>query len=184
VSLSFESMTILLRFQEEGHPAEKFLGLPMPLWQLLNLVLFLAVLVYLVGKPLAAAFRSRQVDIEKRTREAERRRTEVDRLAREIEERTVRLERDIEEIRKQGLADGERARAELAARADEEVARVGREAQEEIARRLAEAKAQLRRSAGDLTTQRAVEILSREINDEDRRRILEDGVQRLRQTPQ
>jgi F-type H+-transporting ATPase subunit b len=175
------STAALLGLQEEAHHAEKFLGIPLPLWQLLNLVLFLAVLIYFVAKPMAAAFRNRQLEVEKRTKEAEHRRAEVDRLTREITERTVRLEKEIEEIRKQGIVDGESARAELVARADEEVARAGREAQEEIARRLLEAKAELRRSAAELTAERAAEILQREITADDRRRLIDDGVDRLKQ---
>ena len=182
MSLALSTAALAL-LQEEAHHAEKFLGIPMPIWQLLNLVLFLAVLVFFVAKPMAAAFRNRQLEVEKRTQEAEHRRAEVDRLTREIQERTVRLEREIEEIRKQGLVDGESARSELVARADEEVARAGREAQEEIGHRLAAAKAELRRSAAELTAERAEEILKREINADDRRRLIDDGVNRLKQAP-
>jgi F-type H+-transporting ATPase subunit b len=172
---------VLFLLEEEGHHAEKFLGIPLPIWQAVNLILFLAVLAYFVARPLAAGFRKRQLEIEERTREAEHRRSEVNRLTREIEERTVRLEREIEEIRKQGLSEGESARAELAQRADEEVARAGREAQDEIARRLAEAMSQLRRSAAELTAERAAEIVKREINDEDRRRLLDESLSHLKQ---
>lgn len=183
MSLAASSTAILLLLQEEGHASDKFLGIPLTVWQILNLVLFLAVLIFLVAKPMATAFRNRQLEVERRTQEAEKRRAEVDRLSREIEQRTLRLEREIEQIRKQGLIDGESARAELATRADDEAARVGREAQEEIARRLVEAKAELQRSAAALTAERAVEVLSRAINDEDRRRLLEDGVRHLKQAP-
>ena len=181
MSLASSSSAILLLLQEEGHAAGKFLGIPLAVWQLLNLVLFLAVLIFLVAKPMAAAFGKRQREVERRAQEAEKRRAEVDRLSREIEQRTLRLESEIEDIRRQGLTDGESARAELAARADEEAARAGREAQEEISRRLAEAKAELRRTAAEITAQHAFEILKREINDEDRHRILEDGAERLKQ---
>jgi F-type H+-transporting ATPase subunit b len=182
VSLSSIPTALLLFLQEEGgHAPEKWLGIPLTVWQLVNLVLFLAVLIYFVAKPMAAAFRARQLEIEKRAREAEHRRAEVDRLAREIEERTARLEREIEEIRRQGVQDGQSAREELVARADAEVERTRKEAQEEIARRLAEAKAELRQSAAALTAERASEILAREINADDRRRLIDDGVSRLKQ---
>ncbi len=174
---------ILLFLREEGHAPEKFLGIPLTVWQLVNLVLFLAVLIYFVAKPMSAAFRARQLEVEKRARDAEHRRAEVDRLAREIEDRTTRLEREIEEVRKQGIRDGEIAKAELVARAEAEVERTRKEAQEEIARRLAEAKAELRQSAAALTVGRASEILTREINADDRRRLIEDGVSGLKQAP-
>ena len=174
---------LLLLRSEEGEHGGSFLGLPLSVWQVINLVLFLAVLIYFVAKPMSAAFRRRQEEIEERRRQAEKQRADVDRLSAEIRERTARLELEIEEIRKQGIAEGESARAELAARADEEVARAGREAQEEIARRLAEAKTQLGQAAAALTAEKAAEILRREIRDEDRRRLLEDSVDRLKQAP-
>ena len=177
-------IAILLFLQEEGHAPEKFLGIPLTVWQLVNLVLFLAVLIYFVAKPMSAAFRARQLEVEKRATDAEHRRAEVDRLAREVEDRTARLDREIEEIRKQGIRDGESAKDELVARADAEVERTRKEAQEEIARRLAEAKAELRQSAAALTAERASEMLTREINADDQRRLIDDGVSRLNQAPE
>ena len=115
----------------------------MTIWQIVNLVLFLAVLIYFVAKPMTAAFRKRQEEIEERRREAEKQRAAVERLSADIRERTAKLEREIEEIRKQGIVEGQAARAELAARADEEAARVGKESKEEIERRVAAAQEQL-----------------------------------------
>jgi F-type H+-transporting ATPase subunit b len=135
------------------------------------------------GPPLAAAFRKRQDEIEERRQQAEKQRVDAQRLTAEIRERTAKIERDIEEIRQQGVAEGESARAELAARADKGGRRAIQQAQEEIARRLAEAKAELQRAAAELTAGRAAEILSREITDEDRHRLLEDSVDRLKQVP-
>jgi F-type H+-transporting ATPase subunit b len=172
--------TFLLFSSEEGEHASSFLGLPLTVWQILNLVLFLAVLIYFVAKPMSAAFRKRQEEIEERRREAEKQKASVERLSTDIRERTAKLEREIEEIRKQGVAEGQAARAELTARADEEVARVGKETKEEIERRMAAAREELRRAAADLTAQSAEGILSREINDADRQRLLTESVEKLK----
>ena len=173
-------LAVLLFSSEEGEHAGSFLGLSNGVWQVLNLILFLAVLIFFVAKPMSAAFRRRQEEIEARRREAETQRGQVDRLSADIRERTAKLEREIEEIRKQGVVEGQAARAELAARADEEVARAGREAKEEIARRVAAAREELRRAAADLTAQAAEGILSREINDADRQRLLSESVETLK----
>ena len=170
----------LLFASEEGEHAGSFLGLPLTVWQLLNLVLFFAVLLYFVARPLSAAFRRRQEEVEERRRQAEKQRGDVERLSAEIRERTAKLERDIEEIRREGVAEGQAAKAELAARADEEVARVGREAKEEIERHMAAAREDLRRAAADLTASTAEGILSREIGDADRQRLLTESVETLK----
>jgi len=164
---------------EEGEHAEKVLGLPAWVWQLANLVLFFAVLVYFVARPLTGAFRKRQMKIEEDLKQARERRAEAARFEAQIHERMVRLEREVEEIRRQGVADGESARAALEERARQESDRVREASREEIERRVAAAKEQLRLVAAGLMASTAAEILSREITDEDRRRLLKDGVAQL-----
>lgn len=165
---------------EEGEHAQKFLGLPLWIWELLNLAVFLGLLFYFLAKPLTEAFRKRQAEVEQRRQEAEKRRAAVDRLAADIRERTSRLEREAEEIRKQAVSDGESIRAELAQRAKDEAERIRKGAEEEIERRVAAARAELRQTAADLTGTAATELLAREITEEDRRQLLSDSVSRLR----
>ena len=171
---------VLLIPEGEGEHAARFLGVPLWIWQILNLVLFFAVLLYFIARPMAEVFRKRQQEIEERRREAEKQRASVQQLSSEIRERTARLEREIEEVRRQGLAEGESARTALSERAREEAARVLKDSQEEIARRLADAKEELRQAAADLTAAAATEIVSREITDEDRRRLLSESVQKMK----
>jgi F-type H+-transporting ATPase subunit b len=174
----FPPLALILSSESAEHAG--FLGLPTWLWQVLNLVLFVVVLLYFVARPLAAAFRKRQVQIEERRKEAERQLAEVRQLSEEIRSRTARLEEDIARVRREGVEEGEKARAELAVRADEEAERVRRQAEEQIDRRLAAAREELRQTAADLTAAAATEILTREINDKDRSRLVADGVSQLR----
>jgi len=171
---------LLLLAEGGAEHAEKFLGLPMWIWQSANLALFLYLLYRFVGRPLAGAFRKRQEAVEAERQEAERLKAEAERLSGEIRERLSRLDGEIAAVAAQGKADGEAERAALAARADQEAERVKRDATDEIARRLATARADLEQVASGLVASSAVELLSRQINDEDRRRLLADSVERLR----
>jgi F-type H+-transporting ATPase subunit b len=182
VLLGLPAPLLLLAAEEGAEHAGKVLGLPAWLWQLANLVLFFAVLIYFVARPLAAAFRNRQLRVEESLKQARERRAEAAKFEAEIHERMGRLEREVAEIRAQGVAEGENGRRALFERADQEADRVRRESQEEIERRLAAAKAELREAAAGLTASGAKEILSREITEEDRRRLLTDSVTRLRET--
>lgn len=170
--------TILLLAPEGEHTGP--LGIPVVIWQLVNLIGFLAALLYFVARPLTNLFRQRQLDVERRLREAQERRAEAARLEAEIHERMARLDLDLEQIRARGIAEGEAARAELVERAESDAETVRRQAEEDIGRRLEEAKQQLRAVAAELTTKTAAELLSSQINGEDRRRLLEDSVARLR----
>ena len=173
------SVPFLALAQEEAEHAERFLGLPLWLWQLANLALFLGVLLYFVARPLAKAFRDRQIAVEERLKEARRQREESARLEADIRDRMSRLEQEVAEVRARGETDGEAERRALIERGSQESERVRREAGEEIARRLTDAKEELRRTAADLTASAATDLLRREISDEDRRRLLEESVERL-----
>jgi len=168
-----------LSAETEAEHAAGPLGLPMWIWQLANLVAFLAVLGYFVARPLAQAFRRRQEEVEARAREGARRRAEAARLEAQIHERMAQLDRDLAEILARGLAEGEAVRASLIERAEEEAEKVRREAEAEIERRLAEARDELRRVAADLTASSAKDLLLREVNEDDRRRLLSESLARL-----
>jgi F-type H+-transporting ATPase subunit b len=172
-------LPLSLAAQEAEEHASTFLGLPLWIWQLVNLVAFLAVLLYFVARPLAAMFRNRQLAVEERLREAKALRAEAERLGAEVHERMARLDSEIEEIRGRGVADGETERAALSEKADLEVERVRRESEQEIGRHLAAARLELRRTAADLTAAAAREALSAQITDEDRQRLLQEGVSQL-----
>jgi F-type H+-transporting ATPase subunit b len=169
---------LLLASETEEHTAA-FLGIPLWIWQLANLALFLGVLLYFVARPIAAMFRKRQLEVEERLREAKTLRAEAARLEADVHERMARLDVEIAEIRARAVAEGEAERAALAERADREVERARREAEAEIGRRLGAAKLELKRTAADLTASIARELLSTQITDDDRRRLLEESVTRL-----
>ena len=169
----------LFAAEDAGEHAASFLGIPLWLWQLVNLIAFLAVLLYFVARPVAAMFRNRQLAVEERLREARALREEAARLGAQVHERMARLDQEIAEIRARGTAEGETERAQLTEKADREVERVRREAEAELGRHLALAKQELRNTAAELTASSARELLAAQITDEDRRRLFEESVARL-----
>ena len=170
---------LTLLAQETAEHESGPLGIPMWIWQFANLAGFLAALYYFVARPLTKFFRDQQLAVETRLKQAREWREEAARLEAQVHERMSQLEREIAEIRARGIAEGETARADLVARADQEAERVKREAAEEIDRRSATALAELEHAASDLVASAAIQVLSREINDDDRRRLLEESASRL-----
>jgi len=170
---------LLAAAEEGGEHAAAFLGVPLWIWQLANLALFLGLLLYFVARPLAAIFRKRQLEVEERLKEARERRAEAARLEVEIRQRMARLDSEVAEIRARGIAEGEAERRDLLERAERDAERVRREAREEIALRLEAAKDELRRAAADLTASSARDLVAREVTEEDRRRLLEEGVAQM-----
>jgi F-type H+-transporting ATPase subunit b len=165
-------------FRQEAEHAGP-LGVPLVVWQLLNLIGFLAVLLYFVARPLTKLFRQRQLEVERRVAEAKERRAEAAKFEAEIHERMARLDLELAEIRARGVAEGEAARAELIKRSEQEAEAVRRQAEEDINRRLELAKEQLRAVAAELTAATAREVLSAQLTDEDLRRLFEESVAHL-----
>jgi len=167
-------------FQETGeHAAAGPLGIPVVVWQAVNLIGFLAALFFFVARPMTKLFRQRQLEVERRVLEAQEQRAEAARLEAEIHERMARLDREIAEILARGVAEGEAARADLIRRAEHDAENVRREAEEEIARRLEAARQDLKRAAAELTAAAARDQVASQITEEDRRRLLAEGIARL-----
>lgn len=165
--------------EEGGHAAATWMGVPLWIWQSINLVLFFYLLYRFVIRKLIDHFRQRQLDLEERLRLAEQQRRDAQNVAAEIRERMAKVEREVEGIRQQGRADGEVEKAALFARADEEARRVEKDAQAQIERRVSAAMAELRAAAADLTADAAKQIVAQNIEDADRKRLLEEGVGKL-----
>lgn len=161
---------------EEEEVAKKFLGLPVELWKLANLLLILGLLVYFLGKPFNQHFRKRREELDDAIDRAGVERDKALALASEMTARLASLEKEIAEIRTRGAGEGEtekRAQIEAAAR-DAEMLR--RNAADEIEHRLSAAKKDLARAAAALAADRARDVLAGAITDEDRRRLLDESV--------
>jgi F-type H+-transporting ATPase subunit b len=171
----------MLLFSEGAEAAAGPFGVPIVVWQFVNLAGFVGVLLYFVARPITKLFRQRQIEIVQRLEEAEKQRAEAARLETQIHQRLADLDKQLEEVRVRGVAEGEAARAALIEQAERDAEAVVRAAQELISRRLDAAKDELRRIAAQLTTQAAGEIVSGAITDEDRRRLLVESIERLEQ---
>lgn len=164
---------------EEEEVAHKFLGLPVELWKLANLLLILGFLVYFLGRPFSQHFRKRRGDLDEALDRATAEREKAVAIAAEMTERLASLERQIAEIRRRGAEEGEREKRAQIEAAAKEAETLRRNAAAEIDHRLAAAKADLARAAAALASDRAREVIASSITDDDRRRLLEESVRNV-----
>ncbi len=161
---------------EGEEAAQKFLGLPVDLWKLVNLLLILGLLVYFLGKPFNTHFRKRREDLDDAIDRAGVEREKALALAAEMRSRLAELEKEIAQIRARGASEGEsekQAQIEAAAR---EAETLRRNAADEIERRLAAARKDLASAAAALAADRARDAVAGAITEEDRRRLLDESV--------
>lgn len=159
---------------------ESFLGIPLPLWKAVNLVAFLAALVWFVGRPLGRFLESRRDGIRYELDEARHKLEEAEKLRAEVLKRLDEVESEVAEMRARAEREGEAERDQILAAAAEEDQRLLRRVEDEITRRTAETRQRLAEDTAALTAELARELLEREITESDRQRVLERSLVALR----
>lgn len=161
------------------HEGPKFLGMPAWIWKTINMLLFLGLLFWLLGKPINKFFADRNGQIRGAAEEAKMRRAKADQLASDIQARLAQIEADVQSIRERAEAEGERQRRELTEAANAEAQRILTSARSEVDSRLKHAKHELTEYAGELAAQRAEQIVRDKITAGDQKRIFDESVREV-----
>jgi len=175
--MSSSSLALLLSGGGEG--AATFLGLPYPFWQTLNLAGFLALLVWLLRKPLAQFFGNRRRDVAEALRKAEEDRDRARAVAQEVGERLARIEAEIDAMKKNALEQARVEEAEIEARAAEEAERIAVRTRAELDTRVRTARNELTAYAADLAVELARDLVARSVTPDDEKRLVAEGVKGL-----
>ena len=164
---------------EGAHEAATFLGLPINLWQGVNLVLFIALLVWVLRKPVAGFLGGRTEEVEKTLKKAEEDRAKAAALLAEVEARVARLDGELVEIRDRARREAEEEQTALLKAADEDATRIVERARGELDARVRAARKELTAYAGDLAVGVARDILARAVTADDEVRLRTEGVAAL-----
>jgi F-type H+-transporting ATPase subunit b len=174
---------------EQVHPNEAhggeleapktYFGIPGWILKFANMLLFLGVLGWFLGKPIKKALNDRRVQIQTEADEARARRAKADQLAADIQDRLTRIENDVNAIHERAQAEGEKQKRELIAAAEAEARKILQSARNEVDNRLKHARHELTEYAGELATQRAEQILREKVTDKDRERLFDESVREV-----
>ncbi|MBL8113592.1 MAG: ATP synthase F0 subunit B [Acidobacteria bacterium] len=164
----------------EGHEkANTWLGVPMPFWQGLNLVLFLGVLVYFLRKPLSNWLAERRDGVLTAQKKAESDRVKAEQLTREIQARLAKIENEIADIRLTAEKDAVHEEANLVTQAEADAKRLVARTEADIESRMRAARAELLEYAAGLSVKTAEEILRKSLTADDQRRLAQEGLASL-----
>ena len=164
---------------EGSHGGDTFLGLPVNLWQGVNLVLFIALLVWALRKPVASFFGGRTAEVEKTLRKAEEDRAKAASLLAAVEARVARLDGELAEIRDRARREAEEEQAALLKAAEEDAARIVEKTRGEMDARVRAARKELTAYAGDLAVGIARELLARNVTEDDEAKLRAEGISAL-----
>ncbi len=148
-------------------------------WQVLNVVLLLAVLIYFARKPVLTYLAERRDTIAKNLEGSAQLLAEAERRLGEWNQKAANLDRDVAGIRETTRRAAESERDRILADAHASADRIRRSASAVIERELQQARVELRREAADLAVEVAGKLLREQVTDGDRARLVDEFIGRV-----
>jgi F-type H+-transporting ATPase subunit b len=143
------------------------------LWHLVNFIVLIVLLTYFLYRPVTAMLEERTRRIQESLEAAERARADVAVADREREELLASTRREIQEMMTTAQQVAERIQSEARTTAQQEANRIVETARQEAEAERAQAMAELRREVASLAVQAAERVISRSLDDQAHRQLVE-----------
>ncbi|HVP28960.1 MAG TPA: ATP synthase F0 subunit B [Myxococcota bacterium] len=171
-------------FAEEAAHGEGHGVSPMTIvWQAVNLLLLIGVIVYYGRGPIRDFFHGRRREISENLDRAASLLSEAEGRVRQWEARMTRLDAEIEEIRRNTRERAEAERARILADARAAATRIRNDAAAAVEQEVRGARESLRAEAAQLAVDLATELLHQHVNDGDRKRLVDEFVAQVESAP-
>ena len=157
-------------------------GLSSFIFQVINLLILIGVIVYFGRKPIQSFFADRRDGIRDDLKEAERLHTEATERHTKWQQRLTDLDAELESIRQNARERAEAERSRILADAAASADRIRADARTAVDQELRRARDQLREEAADLAIELAGEALRGQVTDADRDRLLDEFIETVAQT--
>ena len=149
------------------------------LFQLLNLAILLGVIVYFARKPLLEYLGGRRSQIQTDLDTAASLLSEAEARHQEIQEKLSELQSEVDTLQSQARARAEEESKRILAEAQRSAERIQSDASAAIDQELLRAQRELRSEAASLAVDMAADILSQQVGDADRERLLDEFISRV-----
>jgi F-type H+-transporting ATPase subunit b len=143
------------------------------LWHVVNFIVLIVLLTYFLYRPVSAMLEERTRRIQESLEAAERARADVAQADREREELLGSTRREIQEMMATAQQVAERIQSEARTTAQQEANRIVETARQEAEAERAQAMAELRREVASLAVQAAERVISRSLDDQAHRQLVE-----------
>lgn len=152
-------------------------------WRVVNLALLLAVLYAFARKPIVGWFRDRRDQIQGELASAAQLRRESEERHASWQRRLTQLEDELATIRASARERAEAERERILADARATAERIRNDARAAVDQELRRAREELREEVADLSVRLAGEMLSGQVGDGDRDRMLDEFIARVESAP-
>ena len=145
----------------------------------LNFVVLVIALVFVLRKPMAKFFKGRQEDIAQTLKDLEAQKAEAEAKYREIEGKLASIETEREALMADYAKEGEEEKKKIIAHAHELAERIKKQAELTISQEINAAKTDLRREIADLSASMAEDLIKKNIDDQDQKRLVEEYLEKV-----
>lgn len=148
-------------------------------WKFLNLAIFLAILTYLLKKPLSKAFKDKREQIRAELIRAEQQRRAAEARLIEMESKLARLDAERENVLTKAGREAELEKQRIIEQTEFEITKLREQAANEISRTAQQAKHQLRRLSAEETIRLAEEMIKQEMTPQADARLVRSNIQSI-----
>jgi F-type H+-transporting ATPase subunit b len=149
------------------------------LWRCLNFGLMVALLIYLLTKPIKRGLAGRREGIEKALAEAKRAKEEAEAKFAEYDQKLARATEEIEEISNAIRREGELEKQKIIEHAREMAVKIEQDAEKAAALEVAKARTALQREAVQLAVDLAEDLLKKNFTKEDDARLIDEYMKKV-----
>ena len=149
------------------------------IWQVINFLILVAVLVFAAKKPFSQYLRARTEAIQKSLEEAKLTRELAEKAMKEVEDRLRLKDDEIANILKAAKASGETERQALVDEAEKMGKRISEHATANIEIELKKAKDAIRKEAAELAVEITERRLKEKLTPEEQNKLIEESVAKL-----
>ncbi|MCU1290680.1 MAG: synthase subunit b [Acidobacteria bacterium] len=149
------------------------------LWKFLNLGIFIAIMVYILKKPLSAAFKAKRETIRAELIRAEEERQAALAQLTSTEAKLASLDSEAAQLLEKARLEAEAEKARILSQTEEEINRLRRQTESETARLSQQARAELRRFSAEESIRLAEEKIKQKINTQNDAQLVRANIQSI-----
>ncbi len=148
-------------------------------WRVVNTVALIGLLIYFVRKPLGSFFSERKTQIKNDLAEAQEQCEKAEALLSEYKQKLAGMEKEVEKLSAELRKSADAESAKIEANADKLAASMVEAARLAAEQEVRKARVTLKSEAVGLAVQMAESLIREKINDTDRKRIIEDYLEKV-----
>jgi F0F1-type ATP synthase membrane subunit b/b' len=160
--------------------AEPYLNYPgFEAWKFLNLGIFVAIMVYLLKRPLSEAFKAKREAIRGELIRAEEERQAALAQLTSTEAKLAALESESNQILEKAKLEAEAEKTRILTQTEEDIMRMRRQSEGEVERLSLQTRAELRRFSAEESVRLAEEKIKQQINAQKDAQLVKAGIQSI-----